>query len=135
MSTTNVACHCGAVELQLTGQPILQYYCHCDDCQAVHHGPFAVALYPATAVAVNGATTTFVLKTSPRTKCARCETHLFAESPGQPMRGVNGALLKGEFRPQFHVQCRFAREPIDDSLPHYKAWPARVGGSDEEMTR
>jgi hypothetical protein len=45
---------------------------------------------------------------------------------------LNGYLLpQGEFRPTFHVQCRFAVRPVSDELPHFKAMPARFGGSDE----
>ena len=34
--TVLVQCRCGEVQLELTGDPTVQFYCHCDDCQAVH---------------------------------------------------------------------------------------------------
>ena len=34
------ACRCGAVEIEITGEPIAQFYCHCDDCQIVHGGAY-----------------------------------------------------------------------------------------------
>jgi hypothetical protein len=134
-SSTRIQCSCGAVEIQLSGRPLLQYFCHCDDCQAVHGKAYACALYPASAVSVAGAETeTFTLKSSPRTRCTGCGTYLFAEVPGQPVRGVNAELLpEGMFSPEFHIQCRYAKAPVVDDLPHFKGTPARFNGSDELM--
>ena len=133
MSITTVQCSCGAVEIELAGKPTLQYYCHCDDCQAVHGKAFPVSLYPAPAVSVlRGDTDTFALRTTPRTKCKHCGTYLFAKVAGYG--GVNADLLpEGLFHPEFHIQCRYATAPIRDDLPHYKGIPARFGGSDELM--
>jgi hypothetical protein len=123
------------VEIRLTGQPVIQYFCHCDDCQAVHGKAYPCSVYPAAAVAVTrGETDVFTLRTSPRIRCSRCGTYLFAEVPGQPVRGVNAELLPAElFSPQFHIQCRYALAPIEDDLPHYKDTPVRFKGSGELM--
>jgi hypothetical protein len=135
MSTNFVRCNCGAVEIQLTSEPMAQYYCHCDDCQAVHGGAYAVSLYKATAVSVTrGETVALILKTTPRTKCSRCEMFLFAEVPGYDVRGLNADLLpKESFSPQFHLQCGYAARPITDDLPHFKGLPSEFGGSGELM--
>lgn len=136
MTITQVRCGCGLVEVQLTGEPMAQYICHCDDCQSVHGKAYPVALYPASAVAVTcGKIGVFTLKTTPRTKCSRCGAYLFAEVPGYPFRGVNAELLpEGRFNPGFHVQCRCARTRIEDDLPHYKDTPAQFRGSGELMS-
>ena len=136
MTSTRVRCACGVVEVQLTGEPMAQYVCHCDDCQAVHGKAYRVALYPASAVVVaRGETGAFTLRTTPRTKCSRCGTYLYAEVPGYPYRGVNGDLLpQGRFKAEFHVQCRYAATRIPDQLPHYKDTPAKFRGSDELMS-
>lgn len=127
-------CGCGAVEIRLTGQPLMQYFCHCDDCQTVHGAAYACAVYPANSVEVFGETCATVLKTSPRTKCTCCGTYLFAEIPGRPVRGVNGALFpEGAFVPEFHIQCKFAKNPIVDELSHFMSFPAKFGGSGELM--
>jgi hypothetical protein len=135
MMIITVQCSCGAVEIRITGKTMLQYFCHCDDCQAVHGKAYACSLYPAPGVSiVRGETDVFTLRTSPRTKCKRCGTYLFAEVPGQGVRGINADLLpEGRFNPEFHIQCRYAVAPIQDDLPHYKGTPARFGGSDELM--
>lgn len=136
LSIMHIRCGCGDVEVRLTGDPVAKYLCHCDDCQAVHGKAFAVALYPASAVAVTrGVTGAFTLRTTPRTKCGRCGTYLFAEVPGHPFRGVNGDLLPVEsFNPEFHVQCRYAAARIMDDLPHYRDTPAKFRGSGEVMS-
>jgi hypothetical protein len=36
MKAMTLGCRCGAVELEVSGQPMVQFYCHCDGCQAVH---------------------------------------------------------------------------------------------------
>jgi hypothetical protein len=132
---TSIHCSCGAVEMKLTGKPMLQYLCHCDDCQAVHGKAYACAVYLAPTVSVErGETDVFTLRTSPRTRCKRCGTYLFAEVPGQAVRGVNADLLPGGmFSPEFHIHCRYVTTPIDDDLPHYKDTPARFNGSNELM--
>jgi hypothetical protein len=136
VSITYVRCDCGVVEVQLNGEPMAQYVCHCDDCQAVHGKAYPVALYSVSAVAVTrGETSAVTLKTSPRSRCSRCGTFLFAEVPGLPFRGVNGDLLpQGRFKPEFHVQCRYAASPIEDDLPHYKDTPEKFHGSGERMS-
>ena len=113
-----------------------QYVCHCDDCQAVHGKAYPVVLYSAFAVAVTrGETSAVTLKASPRIRCNRCGTYLFAEVPGLPFRGVNGDLLpQGRFKPDFHVQCRYAAARIEDDLPHYKDTPTKFRGSGERMS-
>jgi hypothetical protein len=116
MITTHVRCACGVVEVQLTGEPMAQYVCH-------------------TVAVTCGETGAFTLKTTLRTKCSRCGTYLFAEVPGYPFRGVNGHLLtKRGFKPEFHVQCRYAAARIEDDLPHYKDTPAKFRGSGELMS-
>ena len=132
---TTVQCFCGAVEVKASGEPVLQYVCHCDDCQAVYGSAFACSLYPAQSVSIErGETEAFVLRTSPRIRCKTCGTYVFAEVPGHSVRGLNGDLLPAfMFNPAFHSQCRYAEAPIEDDLPHYKGNPALFNGSDELM--
>lgn len=132
---SSIQCPCGTVELQLIGEPLAQFFCHCDDCLAVHGKAFPSTLYPTASVSVmRGEIDSFTLRTTPRTKCRQCGTYLFAEVPGYGVRGVNSDLLQGgRFNPEFHVQCRNVQTPISDDLPHYKDNPARFYGSDEVM--
>jgi hypothetical protein len=132
----SVQCRCGAVGVEITAEPIVQFYCHCDDCQAVHGGAYAPeSVYPADAVkVVRGDPTNWKLKRNPRVTCRECGTRMFIDVLGRDLRGVNGFLLPpGEFKAAFHVQCQFAVRPVVDDLPHYKAMPKRFGGSDETV--
>jgi hypothetical protein len=131
---TKVQCRCGAVEIEIIAEPIVQFFCHCDDCQAVHGGAYAPeSVYPADAVkVVRGDPMAWKLKRNPRVTCRECGTRLFIDVLGRDLRGVNGFLLRpGKFEPAFHVQCQFAVRPVVDGLRHYKGMPRLFGGSDE----
>lgn len=134
MEAIHLSCRCGAVHLQISAEPLAQFYCHCDDCRAVTGGAFApIALLPADAVTVIGTdTTTWTYKTLPRTRCSTCGTLLFGEPPGMGMRGVMGYLLPANlFQPEFHARCDHAMVAAKDDLPHFRDLPSRFGGSDE----
>ncbi|HEU6455793.1 MAG TPA: GFA family protein [Roseateles sp.] len=136
MTITTLTCRCGQVRLRLTEAPVAQFYCHCDDCRAVTGGAFtALALFPADGVEVDGSdTTTWTLRTTPRTRCSTCGTLLFGEPPGMGVRGVNAFLLPPAlFQPAFHIRCQHAVMPVRDHLPHFKDVPAAFGGRDDEV--
>jgi hypothetical protein len=133
---TMLACRCGAVAFEVRGAPVAQFYCHCDDCQAVHGAAYVgESAYPADAVrVVRGEPLTWRLKRNPRFTCGACGTRLFIDVGILAIRGVNAALLpKAMFQPTFHMQCKFAVAPVKDDLPHYASRPARFGGSDETI--
>ena len=134
VSSIPIRCLCGAVQATLTEQPLTQFYCHCDDCQAVSGGAYvALAMFPLHALRIiQGETFTWKLRELPRERCAVCGTQLFVRLPEQAACVVKGELLPESMRnPEFHMQCRYARLPVKDGLPHYQGIPARFGGSDE----
>lgn len=136
MNTTQIQCLCGAVRVEITGEPRAQFYCHCDDCQAAHGAAYvSVQMYPAAAVKLTeGKPLFWKLKVTPRATCTACGTRVFAEPPGLGVRGVNAYLLPdGVFRPTMHIFCKFARRSIRDDLPHYSAVPPAFGGSNETI--
>ncbi len=136
MNTTQIQCLCGAVKVELTGEPKAQFYCHCDDCQVANGAAYAsVQMYPAAAVRViDGDPVEWKVKVTPRTTCAACGTRVFAEPPGIGIRGVNAHLLpKGTFRPTMHIFCKHAVLPVRDGLSHFATVPASFGGSDETV--
>lgn len=133
---TEIQCHCGGVRVELTGAPVAQFFCHCDDCQAMHGAAYIpVSMYPADKVKVtSGNPKTWKLKNLPRTSCPECGTRLFAEITSLGLRPVIASLLpKGSFAPTFHIQCQHAVRPVHDDLPHFKGFPAAFGGSDEKV--
>ena len=134
MNPLFTGCRCGAIQLEISADPIVQMYCHCDDCQAVHGGAYVPeSVYPAGGVkVVRGDPLVWRLKRSPRFTCGECGTRLFIDVPSLQIRGVNGYLLPPDrFRATFHMQCRYAVLPVRDGLPHYKGRPARFGGTEE----
>lgn len=134
MST--ITCHCGAVKVSISGEPAAHIYCHCHDCQQVTGGAYVpYVIYPADAISIEaGETMTWALRNNPRTRCAGCGTLLFGEPAGFGVRGIIAHLLPdGTFRPQMHIQCQDAMNPVQDELPHYKGFPADFGGSDEQV--
>jgi hypothetical protein len=133
MTTTEIQCRCGNVKMELTGEPRVQLYCHCDDCQAAHGAAYVpVAIFPADAVKVTTGTPRFwKVRSTPRASCSDCGTRLFAEPAGMPLRVVNGYLLPPERRkPSMHIHCQLAVNPVRDGLPHFKSVPAAFGGAD-----
>jgi hypothetical protein len=129
-----LACRCGAVEIEVSGEPLAQMYCHCDDCQAVHGAPYVPeSVYRAESVrVVRGEPGTWKLKRNPRFTCRDCGTRLFIDVLGIGLRGVNGYMLPpGKFIPTFHMNCRFAVNPIRDGLPHYLGRAPAFGGPNE----
>lgn len=134
MQTIEVECRCGKVGLQITGKPVAQLYCHCDDCRAAHAAAYvSSSIHPAQDVRVSrGEPTPLVVRSTPRMRCASCGTHLFADITKAGLRSVNGFLLPpGTFNAQLHIQCQHAILPVVDSLPHYKGFPASFGGAEE----
>ena len=131
-----IQCRCGAVRLELDGDPFLCVYCHCDDCQAVHGAAYLpAAMYRVEQTRlVAGEPTRWKLKATVRATCGACGTRLYAEPSDASLRSVTAYLLPpGVFRPAFHMQCQHALLPVVDDLPHYKGFPAMFGGSDEQV--
>ena len=130
-----VECPCGDIEIELSGEPVVQLYCHCDDCQRVHGAACApVAIYRASDVKVlRGEPREWRLVSTPRQFCPNCGTRLFLQG-SDSLCAVNAYLLPpGTFRPALHIYCKFAPLPVADALPHYAGVPERWGGSDEQM--
>lgn len=129
-----VKCFCGSVILRISGEPVVQAYCHCDDCQTAHGAAYvATAAYLSSAVEVlQGKLIPLVIKTAPRMRCESCGTLLFTQVAGADLRSVNATLLpEGQFKPQFHLQCQHAVLPVVDNLPHFRDVPVEFGGTGE----
>jgi len=136
-NTATIQCHCGAVTMELVGDPVVCLYCHCDDCQAVHGAAYLPAAMYRTARTriVAGQPSTWKRRTTARATCRDCGARIFAEPAGLGVRSVTAYLLpKGVFQPAFHVQCQHALLPVKDELPHFKDYPAMLGGSDEKVS-
>jgi hypothetical protein len=136
-NTDTIRCLCGDIRVAVTGAPLVSVYCHCDDCRAVHGAAcLPAAIYPfAQVTVVAGEPSRWVYRHTVRATCRTCGTRLYAEPPGEWVRSVSASLLPaGSFAPAFHMQCQHALFPVSDALPHYKGFPALLGGSDEVVS-
>jgi hypothetical protein len=126
-----LTCLCGAVTLELSGEPRVHLYCHCRDCQAAHGAAYVPAiLYRAANVQLaSGTPKKWKLRTTPRWSCAECGVRLLSE--GNPeVWGLTATLFpEGFFQPSLHINCASARLPVRDALPHYADLPEAFGGS------
>jgi len=131
------ACFCGAVEIQVSGQPNAMGYCHCRSCRSWSGGPVnAFSLWPPEAVKVTKGeehiATYHKTDMSHRQFCRLCGGHLMARHPPLNMVDVFSATIPDlEFKPAVHVNYAETVLPMRDGLPKLKDFPKEFGGSGE----
>jgi hypothetical protein len=129
------SCFCGAVELQVKGDPAAAGYCHCDSCRRWSAGPInAFTLWPPSAVAVTkGADQVASYNKTPRSMrkwCKACGGHLFTEHPHWNLIDVYAATIPDyPFKPGVHVNYQETVLHVHDGLPKMKDLPGEMGGS------
>lgn len=131
------ACFCGAVEVEVSGQPNAMGYCHCRSCRSWSGGPVnAFTLWPTDKVkVVKGAehlATYHKTELSHRQFCRRCGGHLMTVHPPLQMIDVFAATLPDlAFVPGVHVNYAETVLPMRDGLPKLRDFPKEFGGSGE----
>jgi hypothetical protein len=132
-------CFCGAVEIEVTGEPALTGYCHCDSCRHWSAGPVnAFTLWSPEAVKVTkGADkigTYNKTEKSFRKWCKSCGGHVLTEHPTFNLTDVYAAMLPDlPFKPAMHVFYEETVLPMKDGLPKFKDLPKEAGGTGETM--
>jgi hypothetical protein len=136
-SIKSASCFCGAVNVEVEGDPRVQGYCHCTSCRRWTAQPFlAYALWPSSMVRIAKGEASLG-------QAARNEnlTHHFCKACGGSVMAVSSAagftdvfpmIIKDfEFQPASHVN--YAERVIDmrDGLPKFRDMPATAGGSGE----
>ena len=122
-------CLCGDVRFKAEGEPINVRICHCRNCQKAMGSPyFARALFPQTALTVDGETSRYA--TSERLErvfCTRCGTRLFAWRTDGTAAGVAIATFDdpNAFAPTEHifVARKIDWVRLDDGLPQHQEAP------------
>lgn len=133
------SCFCGAVELEVSGEPAAAGYCHCTSCRHWSAGPVnAFTLWPPASVRVTkGEDLVGTYSKTPRSRrrwCTRCGGHLFTEHPQWDLTDVYAAIIPDfPFRPGVHVHYQEAVLHIHDGLPKQKDVPGEMGGSGETL--
>lgn len=139
-------CFCGAVEISLTGDPLVMAYCHCDSCRHWSAGPVsAFTLWAPDQFRVTKGAEHLDLfdrlvapdgspGTSIRQWCKICGGHVFIEHPSMGVVDVPAPVIdKFDFTPGFHVHYRERVLPMADGLPKFRDLPAEAGGSGEQL--
>lgn len=132
-------CFCGAVKLEVSGEPEAMGYCHCRSCRSWSGGPVnAFSLWKPEAVRViDGESFVATYAGSPlseRKYCSKCGGHLMTNHPPLGMIDVFTATLPDlEFRPGVHVNYAETVMPMKDGLPKLRDFPKEFGGSGEAM--
>ena len=132
-------CFCGAVEIEVTGEPVAAGYCHCASCRSWSAGPVnAFSLWKPDAVSVKrGADkvgTYHKTERSYRKFCTACGGHLMTDHPHWQLVDVYAATIP-TYRhvPQLHVHYAETVLRIKDGLPKMKDVPKEMGGSGETV--
>lgn len=132
-------CFCGAVEIEVSGDPEGMGYCHCRSCRSWSGGPVnAFSLWkPENIKVTKGAdqVTTFnKTELSLRKYCATCGGHLMTDHPPLGLVDVFAATIPTlKFQPGVHINYAETVLPMKDGLPKLKDFPAEFGGSGEAM--
>jgi hypothetical protein len=132
-------CFCGAVGIEVSGEPVAMGYCHCASCRHWSAGPVnAFTLWKPGAVKITkGAQqigTFYKTEKSHRKWCMVCGGHLYTEHPGWGVTDVYAATIpEFAFKPALHVNYQESVLRIRDGLPKMKNMPKEMGGSGETL--
>ena len=113
-------CFCGAVKIEVTGEPAAMGYCHCSSCRSWSAGP------------VNG----FTLWNPDAVKVTAGAEHIMTNHPPLGLIDVYAATIPSlKFAPGVHVNYQETVLPMRDGLPKFKDFPKDFGGSQESKSR
>jgi hypothetical protein len=140
MATThNGKCFCGAVEIEVTGDPLGMGYCHCSSCRSWSAGPVnAFTLWKPENVKVTKGSEhirEFHKSANSRRKwCNICGGHLMTDHPQWQLVDVYAATVPTvAFTPGVHVNYQETVLAMKDGLPKMRDFPKELGGSGETL--
>jgi hypothetical protein len=140
MTTTHTGeCFCGAVQIEVSGEPEGMGYCHCRSCRSWSGGPLnAFTLWKPTAVRVTAGNENLATFTknpaSERQYCRKCGGHLMTNHPSLGLVDVFSATIPTlTFVPGVHINYADSVLRLADGLPKLKDFPKEFGGSGETL--
>lgn len=140
MSETHAgACFCGAVQIEVTGEPSMMGYCHCTDCASWAGAPVnAFSLWAPDAVKITAGADKLrsfaKTEASHRKFCSACGGHVMSEHPGMGMTDVYLNVVPSKAHVgTMHVFYGEKTMSVKDGLPKYKDTPSEFGGSGETL--
>src|SRR4051812_43189354 len=128
-------CFCGAVTLEVTGDPEGAGYCHCASCRSWSASPVnAFTLWKAESVKVTRGADKLgeyqKTERSHRQWCKDCGGHVMTWHPHWKLFDVYAATIaEFPFAPGVHVNYQETVLPMRDGLPKMKDLPTEMGGS------
>jgi hypothetical protein len=138
-NTWEGGCFCGAVQVEVTGEPVAMGYCHCESCRSWSASPLnAFTLWkPENVRVTRGADRIASYNQTPRSYrkwCKSCGGHLFNEHPHWNLIDVYaGTIPTFPYRAGVHVNYQETRLKVRDGLPKLKDLPKEMGGSGESI--
>jgi hypothetical protein len=135
MSELKGRCFCGAVEVQLVGEPMAMGFCHCASCRQWSAGPVnAFTLWKRSAVTVTRGAHKLAeynkTDKSYRKWCTSCGGHVLIGHPMWDAVDIPAAILvEFPFKPGVHVNYSETVMPMRDGLPKLADFPSEMGGS------
>ena len=139
MVTHRGECFCGAVQIEVAGEPEGMGYCHCRSYRWWSAAPVnAFTLWKPGAVRITqGAEHVGMFQKTPashRHYCRTCGGHLLTNHPLLGLIDVYAATVPTlPFRPGLHINYAETVLPLRDGLPKFKDVPAEFGGSGEQI--
>lgn len=128
-------CMCGAVALELAGEPAAQAFCHCESCRGWLGAPVhAASLWPKASVRITqgeGELGTYKrTDASHRQFCQRCGTPVLIDHPALGLVDVPAGGIRGlAYQPTVHVHYGEKVMSVKDGLPKFRDLPKDFGGS------
>lgn len=116
-------CFCGSVELELSGAPAFQGYCHCDSYKQWLGAPVnAATLWPTEAVKVTkGEHLLGTFAKTPRSQrkhCTKCGSKLLNAHYDEGLIDVFATTIRSfRFEPAMHVHYQERLMDVPDDLP------------------
>lgn len=129
------SCVCGAVKIEVHGEPRATGYCHCEDCRAWLGAPInAFSIWPYDQVTITAGEDQLIgfSKTSHaiRKRCAKCGSAVLSEHPENGFIDVFASFLDDfNHNPKFHVYYGERMIDMPDGLPKFRKRP----GSDRTV--
>jgi hypothetical protein len=128
-------CFCGAVEIEVAGEPVAAGFCHCTSCREWSASPVnAFTLWPPSAVTITRGADALgsfsKTERSIRKWCKVCGGHLMTEHPGLGLIDVYAAVIpEFPFQPGIHVNYGDTVMRMHDGLPKQRDYPKEMGGT------
>ena len=137
--TQSGSCFCGAVKIEVSGEPKVMGYCHCTDCAIWAGAPVnAFSLWAPDAVKIIAGEDKLgsfaKTEASHRRFCTECGGHVMSEHPAMGMTDVYLNIIPEKTHTgSMHIYYGEKTLSVPDGLPKFKDLPKEFGGSGKTL--